>query len=921
MRSGLKRDHYFRFTFFLATLGFIQISSSLLLCQNHPPDLRRLNTLPNKERIQSVSQRFSGGFKSREDHGPFSKIVFSNDLTLIVKEHHATPLVALTVLVKLPNLPPSEESELLLRLVAFKIFPFEPGSSITVGESSIKNLGGLASIKITPDFLEWTVALPAENLPRAYPLLLRGITAAELDKSTWVEDLKNWSSAAGPASASPDRELFVLAGYPSTFRPPADVSPSFYEKLQQFLKHNLVAPQIVLTVVGDVDREVVIRQVGTTFANLPTGQPRAQPSPPLQPREVGFEYKILPAVNGQAELGVYFPSTSVSAATLSTLSGLLVLGEMSALGQTLISRRGVVASLWAEENVVIGQNYFSVHLRCPRENLDEASVYLFARLRQFSGMTPTEDEILRARKQYVLAWHLDNRSAISISQRLAEYEAVGGSSFYVRTLTDLEKVTVAEVKKAASDLFTLDHATVIEHWPSGNGIAARTFTTETYRDFIALALPRAITKLGKKTEQSGTNLRPIKASPSPYVGNFDRTQLKASTWNRYSILRGPAVYVNEFHLSPLVAILALYPGGKMFESVEHVGMTALTVRSAIQSIKSRTHDELWFELEASGATLLPLVQDDLFGYVLISPPSSATAGIDILLEILLEPQFSPDDIAFAKAQVMNQLRSGLESAPDFANDRIKSVFFSHTNLYQSMSQQVSQIRRATEKNVADWWNHLQKDIPPTLVILGDTEGTELVAPFARKLSSSKWRSATPVSLDSIKTPTRPFLIQDSFEGIDEPQMTFGFAGPSLAAANTDAIQVGQQLFSTLFGKSAVDEFYYLRFFVGTSGDVKGSALNFSSYIAKQMEALVANDAAVSNSQKVLRTQRILEDLDPIANGLNFYRRSLYAQDVDSVSKSEQMIFQMPVSQLREVLASVFNSQNMIRCILTPMAPK
>jgi predicted Zn-dependent peptidase len=897
---------------FLVVIFFLPMTLPAQSTRKQP---RKPGASSSKESTQPTLSRLIGNFKSREDHGAYSKVVYRNDLVLVVKEHHATPLAALTVRWKIPGLSPSAENELMLRLAALTVFPVIEMPEETHAEGSVYSLGGIPHLSVFPDCIEWTVTFPAENIQKIYSLVAQRLLKMDPSPELVSSALKALTRAEqGSNQGLENRELFIIAGYPPSSTVLSESSPALLNSLKQFLYRALQAQQIILSIAGDLDRENVIQRVGDTFLSIPAGESKKKATGSTPDLTTGLRYVLTPSTDGMAGLDLYFPSKSAQASTAKILSSLLVDGEMSFLKHDLVYQRALVSSLSAHSLEVNGERFFSLHFSSPPEDFDQATVYLMARLRQFTSTTPSDDEMLRARRQFNLEWDLTHQSPSGVSQDLAEDESGRGYLAFTSVLSDIEKVTAQEVNRAASELFSLDHAVAIEHWPLAAG--SRLYTSETYRDFIELAVPRALTKLGKKVEQAGANL-PATGGTAPYAGNLDRSQLKAAEWTKYSILRGPSVFVSEFHVTPLVTIEVLFSGGQLLESNDNAGMTALSVLSSIQSLKDKTHDELWFHLESLGATLSPIVEDDVYGYALTAPPATAAACIDLLLEMLLDPRFTPEDVSASKARILEQFQSQLNSPWGVASDQLKTTFFSHTQMYPPIKQRLTNVRKASEKEALAWWNRIQKDVQPTLVILGDTEGTEFVAPFARKLSSSKWNQTILEPLSSIKTPKLPALAQESSQNTLSPLLMLGFGGPGFGAPNADVIEVGNWLFSGVFDHTHVSEFYYLRYFEGDRAGSAGDPSVIASQSVRQMSALLGNDTALRNAQQMRQTGLSLRALDPILKGLNFYRRSLHSPDVEALRKAEQATSQMTLPQLREVLNSIFQSQNMMVCFVTP----
>ena len=890
--------------------------------QAHAP--RAAHRSPTMESQSPASPGFQGYgfFKSRIDNGPYAKVIFRNDLDLLIKEHHGTPLASVTILIRTLQPAASPQVGLLERLAAMALFPTENEIVATPAHDSLAMLGGEASLSVTPDSLRFTVTLPANKLAKIYPTLARHLDSGPLDTaalSLLLNQLRDERQKDLPNSRS--RDLFLLAGADGSLAIPSQPSSELLQSLNQYLKRVVNAAHIVLTVVGDVDRERVIRGMSENFLSLPfaeTNTETPKTAAPFSP--TSLQYHMTASPDGLAELAVYFPMKAVSPAASDVLSAMLTDGHMSALGHALVYRHPVALSATSGLVTTGRASYFGVHLSCRADQLDETSVLFFAKLRQFSETEPTPDELLRARRQFELNWYLENRSPADISRTLAEFESGPGYLLYTKTLSSLDSVSAAEIQELARNLANDAHPIIVERWPAGHG--TRIFTSQTYQDFLALAVPRAYAKLGKRLEQASADLASVKVKPPAYVGNFDRSQVKSSPWNRYSILRGPNVYVSEYHLSPLVTIEALYSGGQLTESRSGAGLTALMVQTAIQSLKNKTSDELWFHLESMGATLFPIVKDDLYGYGLTVPSSMAESAIDLLMEIVLNPQFTPDEVAEAKSYLLEHWKAQMESPASFSKEKVKEAFFVHTTLYPPVADRIADVQKASEKDVKAWWNNLQSDAPPTLLILGDTEGTELVSPFARKLSSSKWKMSPLATLTSIKTPKLPLLTQETHPAAPMPLLQLGFGGPNFASPKTAAMEFAQTLFKGIFDQSSVSDFYYLRLFDGVVAEATpGNPSDLSEQVWKRMSALIASDDALNAGRARWTTDRTLRNLNPITKGIDFYRRSLFSPDVDTTQKTMQDVSQWTSAQWREAIQSIFNTQNLITCYTTPPANK
>jgi predicted Zn-dependent peptidase len=871
-----------------------------------PPRIQQ-STFPSpRKNSQTPETRFQGSFKSREDNGPFVKVVFRNDLTLVIKEEHGTPLASLNLLIKLPPLNPAGENELVIRVAAEALFSFDDPN----GENPVAALGGICRKTVTPADLRWNVTLPAANLQKAISIIARRLMDPRPTASAPNEYLKRIArDLLQQSEERQSRELFILDGFPDSFQVPDEMSSQAADSLPSFMRSIAQGRQIIMAVVGDVDREKTIQTIVENLLTLPSAEGKTAKSSIVPSEVTGLHYSQIPSMPGHSAISLYFPSKNTPQALLEILASLLTQGEMSTLGHGLSFQRSLALSLSAREIAVGKGKYFSIRASCRAERLDELSVWLITQLHSLAEAPLSDDEVLRARQQFMVKRYRESAFLSLVSERLAEAEASSGYASYGRIVSEVQKVNAEDIHHLVTDLLVIEKAHVIEQWPVGQD--ERSFTSESYADFLALTVPRSVQRMGKKVQQASSRVSIPSERAGPYVAGLDRTQLKPMDWGRYSILRGPNVFVAEYHLTPLVTILALYPGGQLLESHAQAGMTALSLLSAIQSVKDKPHDELWFHLDALGVSISPIVEGDTFGFALTTTRASAESAIDLLIQILLEPRFTAGDVAAAKAALMERYQSQLEEPSSFSSDTLNAALFEFSTLYPPLLSRIANTRTATEKDLSSWWSKIAGDVTPSLLILGDTEGTEFVTGFARKLSTSKWKPPALEKLSSIKAPKLPALVEGTLRGIPSPLLVLGFGGPGFASPQTEAIPLGRYLFDGLFRRTCVRDFYYLRVFEGETIIGDGPIAGTSDRILKRMAELIASDSRLNAALLKWRTATELEELDPVQKGLSYYRWSLFYPNVEAIKKAQDNSRTISLTQLREALNAVFARQNLL----------
>jgi predicted Zn-dependent peptidase len=238
------------------------------------------------------------------------------------------------------------------------------------------------------------------------------------------------------------------------------ISPMTRQQIRGFYRRRYTAPSIVVAAAGNLDHNMVVRQVRQALVGTPLDTGPATPTP---------RRPATPAVRTRAARSVVRPKDSEQAHlvlgcrgidrlderrfALNVLNNVLGGGMSSRLFQEIRERRGLVYSVYSYASQYADSGIFAVYAGCAPGKADEVLELTRAELAQVAAHGITEAELARgkgmAKGSYVLGLE-DTGSRMS---RLAKGELLYGDLLSVDELLALvDAVTLDQINALAADL-------------------------------------------------------------------------------------------------------------------------------------------------------------------------------------------------------------------------------------------------------------------------------------------------------------------------------------------------------------------------------------------------------------------------------------------------------------------------------------
>ncbi|MEJ2247666.1 MAG: insulinase family protein, partial [Acidobacteriota bacterium] len=300
-----------------------------------------------------------------------------------------------------------------------------------------------------------------------------------------------------------------------------------------------------------------------------------------------------------------------------------------------------------------------------------------------------------------------------------------------RHMADLRMVQASDVKRVAVKYLQMENCSLFEYVPETVGIENR--TVDTIRSTLQGLLTPAANQEQNLRERE--TVLPFEMPDKEDDYKFSRIRYPFLT---ASILRGPEIFIREDHVSPLVHVGIFFPGGRFDETEQNSGITNLMIRMMVQGAGKKMDYRFHRQLEIYGGQLLPVVEDDYFGFYFSILSKNFNPGFRLLMDVVKSPVFDANALDQQKVLLSAQ-HVQYRSWKDSADDEILPKLFNNSLYAAGHSRSDQSIQGLTSESLEEWYEQYIKDRKPIVVIVGDVEGTSLATYVGRPFSGSRFQ--------------------------------------------------------------------------------------------------------------------------------------------------------------------------------------
>ncbi len=790
--------------------------------------------------------------------GTVVKRQLPNGMTVIIKEDHKLPVVAIHTWVKTGYFDEPDSLTGISHLLEHMFFKGTTSRGVGQVAKDTKAAGGFLNGATSYTHTSYYTVLPSESFEKGLEIqsdvLLRSvIDSAELAKEAKVVIQEIKRKFSNPSSYSYEK-LLELAFDRHRIRrwrmgTEEQVASWSAETVRDYYWSRYRPENIILAVVGDIDTGSAFQSI-EKYYGYQGGMPPIADSAVAEPPQQKFKYgRITGDINRNfVYLGFHVPGIiSEDYYPLLVIDNILSAGRSARLYREIKERQGLADIVGSSYDAYNDFGYFCVYGQSGDDQPRRLLLSLFEQIEGFKLCKVSQAELTKSINQLESEYLHGLEDVNDQAQKLAYYESIGDYRLADTYLENLRKVTPEDIRRAANSYFTINNATAFEYLSSRQDIAK--YTAEELENYLNTGLA----EYRKYPHRPKEEIAMIVASPA--VGGKDLPDLPPT---KAFLDNGITVICKENHAVPIVSVAAYFGGGTVMESSEDYGVTQLLARTSLKGSATNTAENIAGDIESMGGAISYEVAPDYFGFRYESMSKNLEEGLSIFSQVIINPTFPENEFQKEKKDLLSAIKRRKDSTEDYSIDLSRQALFKNT-LYGAPSLGDSAVIENLE--VSDLVNRHRKAV---------TTGNFVIA-FAGDITMEQARGLTMkyfhnmnqgkrINLPSISVKLNSIVTKAEKRDKAQSAQAISFFSAPCTSPDYEPLKLCQNILSGMGGRlwTEVRDKRSLAYTVYAYQEARALAGVFTCYMATSPEnALTARTIALS-ALKSLKTGRLSE---------------------------------------------------------------
>jgi zinc protease len=576
----------------------------------------------------------------------------------------------------------------------------------------------------------------------------------------------------------------------------------------------------VVSIVGDIDPDDVLRDVERLYGHLPAGAPARVPGSP-EVTLPGFRYRDLSGDIAQSEVafGWRTPGTlHDDTAPLDMAAIVLGTGRASRLYRA-VRERELASSVSAYNYTPVELGVFVVHAEGAPERSREAAQAIWNEMLRLRDDLIPDEELERARRVHESRWLRRQETMDGQATMLAEWEALGGWELAEEYSARCLSVTATQLRDAAARHMDPAQASMITHRPSTSPVVAA--GVDEARALLPVRSTAPATGWSLSIDAPAVHARVMR--PEREVGAV-RVYRHQATGLPLLVRLKPGASVSQ------VGVFAAGGAAQEPERVSGIGVVA--GRAALKGTGRRSAAQVAEASEMLGGSISPSLSSDGLGFTLSVPTPRLAAAVELLADVVQDPALDERDVATEQTILLSQLaqlRDDMFRYPVRLATRV--AFGAHPYARGTMGSEES-VRAITVADARAWMQ--QREAPWVVAVVTDGDPDAVAAETLARFSQLRMSEAS-----ALATPVWPAETTSRVETREKAQtaMVIAFTGPSHRDADRHAARLIAAVTSGLGGRffDELRDKRSLCYTVHASPSERVAAGMFTAYVATSPE--------------------------------------------------------------------------------------
>ena len=265
---------------------------------------------------------------------------------------------------------------------------------------------------------------------------------------------------------------------------------------------------------------------------------------------------------------------------------------------------------------------------------------------------------------------------------------------------------------------------------------------------------------------------------------------------RVTLENGLRVVVAEYHELPLIEMYLIVGGGAAQDPAGREGLAALTAATLTRGTEHLSAEELARAIDTLGGRIAAAPGSEGTTLSVEFLASDFAAGLDLLRQVVREPEFARDEVRRARAEQLAGIQAGLEDTSTVAEKCFAGLLYGTHPYGRPIEGRTDTVPKLGRGDVRDFYDRWYRPNDTILVLVGDVSAPDAVARLRAAFGTWKPRPdavAAPVP-PPVKLTARRVLLVDKTDAT-QTQIRFG----NISIARNDPDYLPAQVANTILG--------------------------------------------------------------------------------------------------------------------------
>ncbi len=718
------------------------------------------------------------------------KSTLDNGLKVIVKETPGTNAATVQIWVKAGSVFEQSEEAGITHFIEHMIFKGTDTRGPGALAEAIEGVGGRINAYTSFESTVYHATLSSRHWAMALDVLVDAVLNSIFDSEEVEREKKVVLEELGMRNDRPNiklfQELLSNAYMIHPYRLPVigsaeSISSFSREKILSYIEKHYQPHNMTVVVVGNVQQVEVLDKVKNLMGHL-VRTDMLDNALPREPRQKQPRKFVIEGDIKQAQMAVALPISpfdSPDTPVLDVISHILGQGETSRLYRTLRDEKQLVFGIDSSAFTPHDPGMLEVFAVLDEGNMLAALEVALVELFKLKYISVAEEELRRAKLNLESDFVFNLERVEGQARMLGSFESLAGDPREDEYLEAIRTVTLADIKKTATEYFSDKRVTAGFLVPTGSAFE---LSEEAFTEVLARADETA-----------------SKSSSAALISDSFLSGL-----HRFELENGAILLVREENSVATVGIRAVFPGGLRSELLSTNGAFAFISELLPKGTSTKSAREIAMSVADKAGSINGFNGKNTFGIKADYIARFLEDGLDLVSDILRNPAFNAEEADKIRPELLARLKQQEDSLTGLAFREFNRMLFDGHPYGLNTAGSEEVITGLTPADLREIYHRHAKPEKLVLAVSGAVKAEE-VRDLVEKLFGDWLKTGTEPDIgfqeeilppDAPKEPNHFTIARDK----EQVHLVIGFLGTTLDSKDRYGLEVLDTLLSGQSGR-------------------------------------------------------------------------------------------------------------------------